>query len=116
TTTSSPEPTRARSTRSRRTCAQPARTRSIAFCTDRTRRAHLPTCRLDINWEIDKDRNMTYIYLETETSALDATRHQVWEMAYAIDDEPVRSALVRRTVVGADQVALEDGRYYEGGG
>ena len=59
---------------------------------------------------------MTYIYIDTETSGLDATRHQVWEIAYAIDDEPVRSALVPHNVVSADKVALEVGQYYERGG
>src|SRR5699024_1547728 len=59
---------------------------------------------------------MTHISLYTETSGLDATRHQVWEIAYAIDDEPVRSALVPHNVVRADKVALEVGQYYERGG
>src|SRR5690625_1002214 len=55
---------------------------------------------------------MTYIYLDTERSGLDATRHQVWEIAYAIDDESVGSSVVPHDVVSADRGALEVGEYY----
>ena len=59
---------------------------------------------------------MTYIYLDTETTGLDADRHQVWEIAYAVNDEPARSARVPHGAVGAARVALEVGQYYERGG
>ena len=37
---------------------------------------------------------MTYLYLDIETTGLEAGVHEVWEIAYAIGDDPVRSGIV----------------------
>lgn len=55
----------------------------------------------------------TLVYLDTETTGLDPTRHQVWEIAYAVDDGPIRSTLVRHTLDNADADALDIGGYWE---
>jgi len=54
---------------------------------------------------------MSLIYLDTETTGLDPLRHHIWEMAYAVDDGPVDSAIVPHTIVGADLDALMVGQY-----
>lgn len=56
---------------------------------------------------------MTLVYLDTETTGLDPNHHHIWEMAYAIDDGPIESAIVPHTIAGADDKALEIGRYFE---
>lgn len=54
-----------------------------------------------------------YLYLDTESTGLDVTRHFTWEIAYAIDDEPVLAAVVTHSLVSADDKALEIGNYWE---
>lgn len=53
-----------------------------------------------------------YLFLDTETTGLDVSRHSIWEIGYAIDDEPVNAAVVSHTLVGADDAALEIGNYW----
>ena len=56
---------------------------------------------------------MTLVYLDTETTGLDPDRHQVWEIAYAIDDGPVESSFVGHSVWSADPKALELNGYHD---
>lgn len=37
---------------------------------------------------------MTLVFLDTETTGLDPDRHEVWEIAYAVDDGPILSSVV----------------------
>lgn len=53
-----------------------------------------------------------YLYLDTETTGLDVSRHDVWEMAYAMDDGPISSSIITHTLVKADAKALEVGNYW----
>lgn len=53
------------------------------------------------------------VYLDTETTGLDPAIHQVWEIAYAVDDGPIHSAIVDHNAAYADQSALEVGHYHE---
>ena len=54
---------------------------------------------------------MTFTYLDTETTGLDPHRHQIWEIAYAVNDGPIRAAVVPHSLVSADPDALEIGQY-----
>lgn len=54
-----------------------------------------------------------FVYLDTETTGLNPTVHQVWEIAYALDDEPIQKGYVPHTLVNADAKALEIGGYDE---
>lgn len=54
---------------------------------------------------------MTFVYLDTETTGLE-DHHQVWELGWAVDDGPIRSAFVSHTTVGASDAALEIGQYH----
>lgn len=58
------------------------------------------------------------VYLDTETTGLDPTIHDIWEIAYAVDDGPIHSAIVRHSLTFADPTALAVSRYYDrtGGG
>jgi hypothetical protein len=49
---------------------------------------------------------VTLAFLDTETLGLDPTRNSVWEIAYAIDAGPIRSAVVPHATVHADPEAL----------
>lgn len=58
------------------------------------------------------------IYLDTETTGLDPTKHDVWEVAYAIGDGPIESFVVPHSLKTADPKALELNGYWtrvEGG-
>ena len=54
---------------------------------------------------------MTLIYLDTETTGLDPERHEVWELAYAVNNGPILSGVVRHSLRYADSKALEVGGY-----
>lgn len=54
-----------------------------------------------------------YCYVDVETTGLDVERNCVWEIAYAIDDEPVQSSVVSHTLVNANDKALEIGNYWQ---
>ena len=56
---------------------------------------------------------MTLVYLDTETTGLDYRRHAVWEIAYAVDDGPVRSSIVSHDLFDADPEALQLNGYYD---
>lgn len=53
-----------------------------------------------------------YLFLDTETTSLDPERGTVWEIGYAIDDEPVISSVVTHSLVGANEVSLDIGNYW----
>jgi hypothetical protein len=53
------------------------------------------------------------VYLDTETTGLDPERHQIWEIAWAVGDGPIRQAFVPHTLENADRDALKIGRYLE---
>jgi DNA polymerase III alpha subunit (gram-positive type) len=53
------------------------------------------------------------VFLDCETTGLDPSQHHIWEIAYAVDDGPIKSSFVPHSVVGADPVALRIGRYQE---
>jgi len=59
---------------------------------------------------------MTFIYLDTETTGLDPSRYEVWEIAYALGDDPIQDSIVHHYGWTADDKALEVGRYFERGG
>jgi oligoribonuclease (3'-5' exoribonuclease) len=54
---------------------------------------------------------VTYLFLDTETTGLDVEKHEVWEIAYAIDDGPIKSAFVPHRLTNADPKALEINGY-----
>ena len=58
----------------------------------------------------------TLVYLDTETTGLDPDFHQVWEIAFALDDGPIHSMVVAHHTLGADPEALAVSKYYERGG
>ena len=58
---------------------------------------------------------MTLVYLDTETTGLDPDRHEVWELAYAVDDGSIRSGVVAHSLRHADPKALSMNGYGERG-
>lgn len=55
---------------------------------------------------------MTLVFVDTETTGLDPTRHQVWELAYAVDSGPVQSGVVYHSLANADPTALRLNGYH----
>jgi DNA polymerase III epsilon subunit-like protein len=53
------------------------------------------------------------VYTDTETTGLSLLRHQIVELAYAVDDEPVIAGTVPHTLAEAEPRALEVNQYYE---
>lgn len=53
------------------------------------------------------------VYLDTETTGLNPSIHEVWEIAYAVEDGPIVYSSVRHGLTYADDTALEIGRYHE---
>lgn len=63
---------------------------------------------------MDLDRPL--VFVDTETTGLDATVHEVVEVAYSRwDDENVRTLIVPHTLLHADPEALRINRYWERG-
>jgi DNA polymerase III epsilon subunit-like protein len=56
---------------------------------------------------------MTFVYLDLETTGLDPQRHEAWEVAWAVDEGPVRSGILNHSLRNADPAALEIGHYHE---
>ena len=50
---------------------------------------------------------MTLVFLDTETTGLDPRLHSVWEIAYAVNDGPIRSSFVAHSPEHADPTALK---------
>lgn len=55
---------------------------------------------------------MTYLFLDTETFGLDLD-HDVWEIAYAFDDQKVQSSFVEHDASNAEPEALDINGYRE---
>lgn len=53
------------------------------------------------------------VFLDIETTGLDPARHEVWEIAYAVDDAPIRSAFVTHDVRTADGAAMKLNGYLD---
>lgn len=53
------------------------------------------------------------IFLDTETTGLGLTTHDIWEIAWAVDHEPITTGLVRHSLYGAQTRALQINRYAE---
>lgn len=53
------------------------------------------------------------IFLDTETTGLDIDKHDVWELAYAINDGPIETHILPHTLKSADPKALELNGYFE---
>lgn len=56
---------------------------------------------------------MTLVFLDTETTGLDAARHAVWEVAWAVEDGPIIESALAHNVAGADPKALRMNGYYD---
>lgn len=54
---------------------------------------------------------MSITYLDCETTGLDPNIHEVWEIAYAVDDGPIRADVVAHSLISADDTALEINGY-----
>ena len=55
---------------------------------------------------------MSLVFLDTETTGLDPDFHDVWEIAYAVDDRPIRSCVVDHDPVRSDLKALSLNGYF----
>lgn len=55
------------------------------------------------------------VFLDTETTGLDPDRHEVWEIAWAIDDGPIESRIVTHQLQTADPEALDLNGYWTRG-
>lgn len=53
------------------------------------------------------------IFLDTETTGLDLMRHDIWEIGWAVDHEPVVSGLVPHSLYGAQPEALNINHYHQ---
>ena len=58
---------------------------------------------------------MTLVYIDTETTGLDPDRHEVWELAYAVDNGPILSGVVAHSLRYADPTALAMNGYNDRG-
>lgn len=56
---------------------------------------------------------MSLVYIDTETTGLDPLRHDVVEVAWAVEDGPVQRVVLPHTLDGADPVALTVCQYFE---
>lgn len=56
---------------------------------------------------------MTLVYLDTETTGLDPDRHEIWELAYAIDDGRIEAGVVYHSLRHADPKALAMNGYHQ---
>jgi DNA polymerase III epsilon subunit-like protein len=56
---------------------------------------------------------MSLIYLDTETTGLDPERHEIWELAYAVDDGPIESGVMFHSLRHADPKALAMNGYWD---
>lgn len=53
------------------------------------------------------------VYLDTETTGLSLELHDIWEVAYAIDDSDIKSFVVTHSLETADPKALEVNGYFD---
>lgn len=57
--------------------------------------------------------NGPLVFVDLETTGLNPLVHQVWEIAYAVDAEPIRAGFVQHSTVSADPEALRIGGYHQ---
>lgn len=55
---------------------------------------------------------MTLVFLDVETTGLDPNRHEVWEIAYAVDEGPIECGVVMHSLRYADPKALAMNGYW----
>lgn len=55
------------------------------------------------------------IFIDTETTGLNTRLHDVIELAWAVNDGPIRTAVLPHTLEHADGAALSINKYYERG-
>lgn len=53
------------------------------------------------------------IFLDTETTGLDPDKHEIWEIAWAINNGNVESAVLKHSLNTADPKALELNGYFD---
>lgn len=53
------------------------------------------------------------IFLDTETTGLDPELHEVWEIAWAVNEGPITQSLVEHSIVTADMTALKMNGYFK---
>lgn len=53
------------------------------------------------------------VYLDVETTGLDPRRHEVWEVAWAIEGNPIRSGVIAHDLKRPDPAALRVNRYLD---
>lgn len=53
------------------------------------------------------------VFLDTETTGLDPDKHEVWEIALAVNDDPVQVYYVEHALRSADLNALELNGYWQ---
>ncbi|TSD68100.1 hypothetical protein [Aeromicrobium piscarium] len=56
---------------------------------------------------------MTFIYVDTETTSLDPSKGEIWELAYAIDDGEIFADFLPHDLMHAQPAALRIGRYLD---
>lgn len=55
---------------------------------------------------------MTHVYLDVETTGRDPDRHEIWELAYAVDDGPIHVGRTLHSFRHADPDALNMNGYW----
>ena len=55
---------------------------------------------------------MSLVFLDTETTGLEL-HHDIWEMAWAVDDGPIQSCQVSHSIANADPEALAMNGYWD---
>lgn len=56
---------------------------------------------------------MTFVFVDTETTGLNPAKHQIWEAAYAVEDEVVETGFLAHDTSTADPAALHFNKYLE---
>lgn len=56
---------------------------------------------------------MNLVFLDTETTGLNPARHEVWEVAWAVDRGPIHSGRLHHSLRNAHPVVLEINRYHD---
>lgn len=59
---------------------------------------------------------MTLMFLDTETLGLDLMLHDVWEIAFAVEDGLIESSIVTHNLIQNEPQATEINRYFDRGG
>lgn len=57
--------------------------------------------------------NNSLVFLDVESTGLDPDKHEVWEIAWAVNDEPIQVQLLPHSLATADFKALEMNGYWD---